>query len=338
MPSSGRSGVRSVCVVGERWPVAPFAGQFPDPRDDSVVVRYRVDFHYPAYSIRPQQNLTVIVFDHNWTERHGIGRGGGGAGGLAAQAIVYGDTARCMASLVNHLIDLVQGTFEQSEENPFPHIRRVGVRDFVSLDNFPIDSEGNRVGQGMSLANLALDSKFAERSVGIVSRVSFSTTADIPPERIKILRAVELLNGGYHTEAVLVSFALLDSYVQQAIEELLRAKGIRRPRVFSHLVRERRMATFTSPILKSLTGHSLEKDKPAVWKNLKKLNKDRNRAIHDSSDIPYDDAKRGVETTRDVLLYVRSICRQQTRTPDGVPAPDLGIDKLPFFFECSEEA
>lgn len=338
MPSSGRSGLRSVCVIGERWPVAAFNGQFPDPTDDSVVVRYRVDFRYPAYSVRAEENLTVIVFDHDFTEKHGIGRGGGGVGGLAAQAIVYGDTARCVARLVNHLIDLVQGTFEESAENPFPHMRRVGIRDFVSLDSFPVDSEGNRVGQGMSLANLALYSKFAERSVGIVSSVSFSTVADIPPERIKILRAVELLNGGYHTEALLVAFALLDSYVQQEIEELLTAKGIRKPSVFSRLVRERRMTTFLGPVLKSLTGHSLEKDRPAVWENLEKVNRDRNDAIHDSRDIPYERAKRGIETTRDVLLYLGSIGRAQARTPDDVPGQDLGIERLPFFFDCSEGA
>jgi len=318
--------------------VAPFNGQFPDPTDDSVVVRYRVDFSYRRYSIRADENLTVIIFDHDFTEKHGIGRGGGGAGGLEAQAIVYGDTARCVAGLVNHLIDLVQGSFEESEENPFPHIRRVGIRDFVSLDSFAVDTEGEQLGQGMSLANLALSSKFAERSVGIVSRVSFSTMGDIPPERIKILRAVELLNGGYHTEALLVAFALMDSYVQEAIEELLAAKGIRRPRVFSRLVRDSRMTTFLCPVLKSLTGHSLKEDKPDVWENLKKVNNYRNRAIHDSRDIPYENAKRGIETTRDVLLYLVSVRREQAGEPDSVPGQDLRIERLPFFFECSEEA
>jgi hypothetical protein len=338
MPSSRRSGLRSVCIIAERWPVAPFAGQFPDPSDGSVVVRYRVDFRYRRYSVRAEENHTVVVFDHDFTERHGIGRGGGGVSGLAAQALVDGDTARCVLGLVNHLIDLVQGTFEETDENPFPHIRRVGVRDFVSLDTFPVDSEGNQVGQGMSLANLALSCKVAERTVGIVSRVDSSTVASIPPERIKILRAVELLNGGYHTEALLVAFALLDSYVQQGIEELLAAKGVADPRVFSRLVRERRMATFLGPVLRSLCGRSLQEDEPTVWENLEKANTDRNRAMHDSRDIPYWNAKRGIETTRDVLVYLGAIRGEHGATGDKSRGQDLGIERLPFFFEFSEGA
>jgi hypothetical protein len=165
-----------------------------------------------------------------------------------------------------------------------------------------------------------------------VSRVDFSTVGDIPAERIKILRAVELLNSGYHTEALLVAFALLDNYVQQAIEDLLKEKAVHEPRVFSGLVREARMATFLDPVLKSLVRRSLKEDKPHVWQGLESFNRDRNRAMHDSTDIPYENAKRGIETTRDILLYLESIRGTAAAAPESAPLRDLRIDKLPFLF------
>jgi hypothetical protein len=324
MSLSNENLTKSVCVLGERWPVAPFTGQFPDPLDPSVVVLYSVDFEYRPYLIRAENNFTVITFIHQFTQKHAIGRGRGNVGSEAAETVVHGDIARYVADLVNHLIDMVQGTFEESDNNPFPHMRRVGIRDFVSMDNYPIDNDGNRQGQGFSFANPAMDSRFAERSIGIVSKVDFSTESDPPIEKIKILRAVELLNSGYHSEALLISFALFDSFVQRAVERMLEEKRIRKPGKFLRRITEERMNTFLGPLLKTLTSHSLEEDKPEVWEDLNKLNSKRNVAIHRSVDISYEDAKQGIETIRDILLYLGTV---------SSVIPELRFGRLPFLFE-----
>jgi hypothetical protein len=315
---------KSVCILGERWPVAPFTGQFADPVDASVVIHYSVDFEYRPYSIKTETNFTVIIFVHQFTQKHAIGKGRGNLVSEAAQTLVHGEIARYVAGLVNYLIDIVQGTFEESQDNPFPHIRRVGIRDFVSMDNYPVDKNGNRLGQGFSFANPAIDSRIAKRSIGIVSRVNFSTDTDAPIEKIKILRAVELLNSGYHSEALLISFAILDSFVQQAIEKMLKERQIPKARKFLRRIPEERMNTYLGPLLKILTGHSLEEDKPEAWKGLDKFNSKRNAAIHRGLDISYEDAKQGIETARDILVYLGTV---------SSVVSNLNFGRLPFLFE-----
>ena len=326
MDSSNENLVKSICIISERWPVAPFNGQFPDPHDSSVLVLYSVNFEFRQYSIKAESNFTVITFVHQFTSKHSIGEVGDSLVWNPEDIALHEKIARYVAELVNHLIDIVQGIFKESETNPFPHIRRVGIRDFVSMDNFQIDSHENRRGQGFSTGNLALDSKMAERSTGIVSQVNFSTEDNIQIEKIKILRAVELLNSGYHSEALLISFALLDSFVQSTLERFLTEKGVENPKKFLLRISDERMNTFLDPLLKTLTGHSLVEDKPKVWDNLTKANKKRNKAVHNSADISYEDAKQAIETTRDVLHYLAGFS----------PAiPNLGIDKLPFLFEIN---
>jgi hypothetical protein len=316
---------KSICVLGERWPVEPFNGNFHDPVDPSVIISYTVEFHCRALAITPDRNFTVINFVHQFTQKHSIGVGRENPGFEAEDVILHGQVARYVAGLVNYLIDLVQFTFEEVDDNPFPHIRRVGIRDFVSMDNFPIGKDGNRKGQGLSMANLAIDSQIAKRSIGIVSKVNFSfDNNNRPVERIKMLRTVELLNSGYHSEALLLSFALLDNFVQKAIMIILEDKKINQPKVFLSRIPESRLETFLGPLLKILTGHSLEEDKPDVWVNLKKNNKNRNDAMHLSKDMSYDQAKQCIETTKEILIYLHTV-------NSLVPNPQ--IDSLPFLFD-----
>lgn len=328
--------LETICVIGERWPVAPFNGQFPDPRFSSEVVFYRVDFEYKGYSIKAESNFTVITFKHHFmykgsTEQFSDwGRGKGGA-----------DIARHIVRLVNRLIDLVQATFEESNDNPFPHIRHVGIRDFVSMNSLCGDRRQNLI----SYAQPAMYSRLAERSVGLVSKINFSTEDDVPKEKNRILRAVELLNCGYHTEALLISFALLDYFVQDAVEKMLKERGVTdpnekavgNPRAFLKDIPSRRMQNYLGPLLKILTGHSLQEDNLELWENLKEFNKYRNEAIHSSADTSYEKAKQGIEITRDILLYLGTIPSTELQEVLGGPVvPDLGIDRLPFLLEYEE--
>lgn len=318
--------VKSICIISERWPVAPFNGQFPDPHDSSVLVLYSVNFEFRQYSIKAESNFTVITFVHQFTSKHSIGEVGNSLVWNPEDIALHEKIARYVAELVNHLIDIVQGIFKESETNPFPHIRRVGIRDFVSMDNFQIDSHENRRGQGFSTGNLVLDSKMAERSTGIVSQVNFSTEDNIPIEKIKILRAVELLNSGYHSEALLISFALLDSFVQSALERILTEKGDDNPQKTLRGIQRQRMKIFLDSLLKTHIGRSLKEDKPKIWETLIESNNKRNDAIHASTDISYEDAKQAIETARDILLYLATV---------SSAIPNLGIEKLPFLFEIN---
>jgi len=99
--------VKSICIISERWPVAPFNGQFSDPRDSSVLVLYAVNFEQRQYSIKAESNFTVVTFIHQITQRHLISKVGDSFIWNPEDIALHGKIARYVAELVNHLIDVV---------------------------------------------------------------------------------------------------------------------------------------------------------------------------------------------------------------------------------------
>lgn len=189
--------------------------------------------------------------------------------------------ARHISQLVNRLIDIVQTTFDETDNNPFPHLRHVGIRDFIALDSLYGERQQNLISYAMS----GMDARFVKQSVGIVSKVDFRIEDYVSNEKTKIIRAVELLNSGYHTEALLISFSVLDESVQEALRTLIRERDIANPDGIIRAISEKRLSTYLGPLLKLLTGHSLEEENQELWKNLGICNKYRNNAIHESIDV-----------------------------------------------------
>jgi hypothetical protein len=317
--------VETVCVLAERWPIEPFSGQFSDPVFTKMTVAFQVVFEFKSYSIVEEQNLTIIFLKHNYFWEGDVdqfaqwGRGNGGA-----------EIAHHICQLVNWLVDLIQENFDETDDNPFPHLRHVGMRDFVALDSLCGDRRQNLI----SYAMLGMDARFAKRSVGIVSRVDFSLYDNGPIEKLKLIRAVELLNSGYQTEALLISFAILDHAVQEVLLDLIKSRGIGKPDGLLNQVKERRLEMYLDPVLKLLTGHSLKEEEPDLWDSLMECNGLRNRAIHDSKDASYESAKLNIETVYDILVYLNSIPKTEAQGRLSEPVfPNLNLKRLPFLLE-----
>lgn len=133
---------------------------------------------------------------------------------------------------------------------------------------------------------------------------------------------------------MLISFSILDSSVQVAMREMIGERGIAEPDKIIEAITTRRLKTFLGPLLKVLTGHSLEEDNQELWGKLEKCNEYRNEAIHESIDVSYDEAKYTTETIRDILLYLSSIPRREHHEGSSEPVvPNLNISKLPFLLE-----
>jgi hypothetical protein len=126
----------------------------------------------------------------------------------------------------------------------------------------------------------------------------------------------------------------LDSSVQEALEELLGEVGVAEPKDFIRAIPARRLKTYLGPLLKVVTGHSLEEDNRELWRRVGQFNDSRNKAIHESIDVSYDDAKASIETVRDVFLYLGGIPKREPHegTVQSV-VPNLGLDRLPFLLE-----
>lgn len=311
-------------IIGERWPVYPFQGQMDDPRFRNHVVVYRVAFEYPGYQIAEHQNLTVITLSHSFLY-----------GGTEAQLGEWGRReggpviANYIVDIVNRLVDLVQATFKQTDTNPFPHIRHVGVRDFLLLDVLCGPKRQNLISYAMP----ALDARMAKHSIGLVSMVNFSTVDEPPKDKIKMLRAVELLNSGYRTEAVLVAFAVLDKVVQETLITLMEERGIKEAKVVLQVIPANRLKNYLGAVLRMLTGRSLQDDNTELWKRLGELNDHRNKAIHEAIDLSWNDAVAGIETVRDILLYLSSVKRAGLQEVDETVLKRLDIDRLPILLQ-----
>jgi hypothetical protein len=232
--------------------------------------------------------------------------------------------------LVNRLVDLVHSTFVETDDNPFPYLRHVGFRDFVSLNTLYGDKKQNLISFGM----VGMDPRLAIKSSGRISKINFSTSGNVPHEKIKLIRAVELLNSGYHTEAMLISFSILEHSVQQALKTILDERNIDQSRNFLEGIHGRRTEKFLDTLLKTLTGHSLKEDDQKLWVKLKECNQIRNQAIHENIEVKYDDSKFCIETVRDILVYLGSIPkREPINGMSETVLPDLDLPKLPFLLD-----
>ncbi|MFC1924044.1 hypothetical protein ACFLXA_01585 [Chloroflexota bacterium] len=318
--------LETTCVLSERWPVLPFNGRIDDVRFRMYAIDYEVKFIHRPYLIDETQNLTVLKLKHVW-----VWEGSEDQFSCWGREEGEGEIAWHISDIVNRLIDLVQATHYKTELNPFPHIRHVGIRDFLLIDTLCGPRRQNLV----SIGNITLDARTARRSIGALSTINFTTADEPTKETIKLLRAVELLNCGYRTEALLVAFSILDSAVQEALSLILEDRGVSEPEAFLKKVTKKRLEKFLDPLLKKLTGHSLKKDNPELWDKLGTVNNNRNRAMHRAIDMDYRQSKEGIETIRDILLYISKIPRPITKSEesDDKVAPKLDIEDLPFLME-----
>lgn len=99
----------------------------------------------------------------------------------------------------------------------------------------------------------------------------------------RFARCFDLIEHGYYTEALVVSFAILDDQVQIALDRLLESKGLGKAAERKQLIRnikEQRLKSFLGPVLKLLHSKSISD----MWSDaelaLDWINKERNNAMH----------------------------------------------------------
>ena len=99
----------------------------------------------------------------------------------------------------------------------------------------------------------------------------------------KFARCFDLIEHGYYTEALIVSFAILDDQVQIALHSLLEAKGLNEESERKQLLRnikEQRLKLFLGPVLKLLLSKSISELWPDADVAMDWLNSERNAAMH----------------------------------------------------------
>lgn len=136
-------------------------------------------------------------------------------------------------------------------------------------------------------------------------------SAGTPPEVTfrGLVRACDLADCGYPTEAVLIAFAILDATVQRVLLAGMTDVGlsVNSANALLRNTTQSRLATYLNSILKLLRGHSLEEDRPSLYASLSQLNKTRNDAIHSGIEVTRSDARNACITVFDVLEFLDSV-------------------------------
>jgi hypothetical protein len=117
------------------------------------------------------------------------------------------------------------------------------------------------------------------------------------PVARRYVRCYELLEHGFYSEAFIVAFSILDDLVQQMLDSLLSEKGMTNGEERKNLVRgikENRLRVFLGPLLKVISGHSIETLWPAGDRALDWLNATRNKIAHGGFKADNSTAAKGI--------------------------------------------
>ncbi len=150
----------------------------------------------------------------------------------------------------------------------------------------------------------------------------------LPPALRGLLRACDLVECGYPTEAALTAFSILDAAVQETLTVGMQSLDVD-PDSAEQLLRnttQSRLATYLGPILKLITGHSLAEDHATLFGTAKSLNAQRNAAIHQGTDLTRSDGRRACLIVFDVLEYLNVVSSPTRELCPRPQFPDLNSD------------
>lgn len=133
--------------------------------------------------------------------------------------------------------------------------------------------------------------------------VNPNSPGPISKEWTAITRAVDLVNHGYFSEALLVGFALLDAMAQDFVKDRIPNLGKEDARWLLRNMRGQRLETFLGPLLRVCINASPLDDKK-MKSEIAWLNNKRNAIIHSGEQCLRGEAQRGLRTILQILGYL----------------------------------
>lgn len=135
-----------------------------------------------------------------------------------------------------------------------------------------------------------------------------------------IIRATELADSGYPTEALLLTVSCLDSHLQNALENGMRNLGISENSATTQLrnITQSRFATYLDPLFKLIFDVSLKDENNDLFTRILSVNQLRNRAIHSGIDVSRKECMDSIETIYHTLEFINQYSTSQIELP---PAP-----------------
>lgn len=142
-------------------------------------------------------------------------------------------------------------------------------------------------------------------------------TQTLPLAR-RYVRCFELLEHGFYSEAFIVSFAILDDFVQQVLHRLLEVKGLTTQRERDDLLRgikENRLKLYLGPVLKLAFGRDISSMWPESQRALAWVNTTRNRIAHSAEPVDHSAAAKAIFACLKVLVAFRDNAVAEVEIP-----------------------
>jgi|ERR1700734_381248 len=166
-------------------------------------------------------------------------------------------------------------------------IRTVGISDTLFYFSLIDEVQTGDLNIGMRLDKrdypwLAVADNWFDRS-GTTELAVPHINAESYPVARRYVRCFELLEHGFYKEAIIVSHAILDDLVTDVIHTQLQLKGLDDEQSRDLLIRavkESRFRIYLGPLLKVLTGNSIDEIWPDADSAIKWLNGVRNKVAH----------------------------------------------------------
>jgi hypothetical protein len=282
------------------WPVRPNIVPFECGVQDKFPARVRVSF--PAtYSVVKELILSGQAWtclEVEWSQPFGGGAAAANkwiASDKGAEAVMLR-----MESISSELINSLRAMYPADRN--LAGLRSFGMRDWP-IYSFGVHDFGMSVRIGIhaehqfrSVPTLMFDG--AECS--LVRTSTFSTRA--------ILRASDLAEGGYPTEASLIAFGALDVAVQRFVLEKMRGKGVSADAADSMLrnITTKRLITYLDSVLMLACGRSLKQD-AVLFDRLISANRARNDAIHNGYELGRVEAVEVIDCVASIFVFLREI-------------------------------
>jgi hypothetical protein len=124
----------------------------------------------------------------------------------------------------------------------------------------------------------------------------------VPPEAQSIQRACDLTNIGYHAEAFVVIFALLDDRTQEFVKSKMQNLTEKEQDMLVKSMGNNRLERLLKLLLRLITGMS-PLDNRDMDKSLEWINTKRNKIVHSGAACSKQEAIKSIQTVIDFMRY-----------------------------------
>lgn len=131
--------------------------------------------------------------------------------------------------------------------------------------------------------------------------------SSVPIEHKLLTRSYTLLNVGFYQEAILVAFSVLDAKLQELIEKRIESElslGKKETKEYLMNIATNRLDTFLNFLFKLLDKKSIKSEEEDLFKELKKINKKRNKIVHNGEEATRQEAANSIITIAKIMDHL----------------------------------